>query len=136
MPQPCPGCGRKQGSGVTGRSLEVRKAAELWLPFSAAESLQQRKPHFVQIQLMFDATKDFVIQPALIAQTDDCVAFDAHQLPKQLFVSRNMRNGFVTIGIPFRFLQGAETMAVALFDFLVHIMKLFAIALLLRSELR
>src|SRR6266852_3006379 len=104
--------------------------------FSAVESLHQRKPHFAEIQLMFDATKNFVIQSALIAQTDGCMAFDSHQLPKQLFVSRNMRSGFVTIGIPFRFLQVAETVTVALFDFLVHIMKLFVIALLLRSELR
>jgi hypothetical protein len=57
------------------------------------------------------------------------MAFDSHQLPKQLFVSRNMRSGLVAIGIPFSFLQGAEAMAVALFDFLLHIMKLFAIAM-------
>jgi len=55
---------------------------------------------------MFDATKNFIIEPALIAQTDGCMALDAHQLPEQLFVSGNMRSGFVTIGIPFRFLQG------------------------------
>src|SRR5258708_10003954 len=131
MPQP-----RRQGSGVTGRSSNGEAGRQIMATFSAVESLHQRKPHFAEIQLMFDATKSFVIQPALIAQTDGGMAFDAHQLPKQLFVSIHMRGGFLTTGIPFRFLQGAETMAVALFDFLVDIMKLFAIALLLRTELR
>ena len=40
-----------------------------------------------------------------------------------------MRSGLVAIGIPFSFLHGAEAIAVALFDFLLHIMKLFAITM-------
>src|SRR6267378_498048 len=92
------------------------------------ESLHQRQPLFAQVQLVFDLSQDFIIDPPFVAQLYGCPPFGAQQLARELHVTRIDRGIRANL-----FINGSgqlrKAMLVTLFEILMDAAKLVSILL-------